>query len=46
MCLDDYNDLIFDFDMTYFALSRPETVKSQLFVDLLVIAQSKFNLFQ
>jgi hypothetical protein len=42
---EDFNDVLFDPDMTRFCIARPEATKSQLFLDLVTFAHKDLHLF-
>ena len=44
--MDDFNDMLFDPEMTCFCVARPESNKSQLFIDLMTFAHKELHLFE
>lgn len=44
--VDDFNDMLFDPEMTCFCVPRPEGTKSQLFIDLMVYAHKELHMFE
>lgn len=44
--VDDFNDVLFDPNVTCCFIARPEATKSQLFVDLLAYAHKELHLFE
>ena len=43
--VDDFNDILFDPEMTCFCVPRPEATKSQMFIDLMTFAHKELHLF-